>query len=108
MDSNEIDVPFEDIDSFYTDKYGASVLICPKGKFHPITFFSNSIVTINIPDFVEGGDWELKCYHHTQNYQYFLVFYLMNNNPRVFYQNLQEALRQNHAIHKYSDQDLQQ
>ena len=76
------DVDFDKIDSFYY--INDQIRICPKGKFHPITFFNNSIVTINIPDFVEGGDWELKCYHHTQNYQYFLVFYLMNNNPRFF------------------------
>ena len=82
-------VDFDKIDSFYY--FNDQIRICPKGKFHPITIFGNSIQTISISGFVENGDWELKCYLHTQNIQYFLVFYLMNNNPRVFYQNSQDT-----------------
>ncbi len=36
--STTIEVEFDDIDSFYTYKLGADILICPKGKFHPYDF----------------------------------------------------------------------
>lgn len=76
VDSTEIDVPFEDIDSFYTDKYEASVLICPKGKFHPYNFYSKVNIQPPSSNFQEKGNWDLKCYDHFTGH--FLVFYFQN------------------------------
>ena len=38
------EVEFDEIDSHYTDKLGADILICPKGKFHPYDFNNNKYI----------------------------------------------------------------
>ena len=74
-------VTFENIDSFYLNKLGHSIVICPKGKFHPYDFVNN--VDIAPPEFEEDGNWDLKCYSHETGF--FLIFYLMNNNINFYY-----------------------
>ena len=62
--TTEREVPFEDIDSHYSNVYGFNneILICPKGKYHPYKFNANEYY---IPSgFTEVEDWNLKCYDH--------------------------------------------
>ena len=81
VNSNTITVDFDDIDSHYANKLGCDILICPKGKFHPYDFNNNNYITPT--EFVERGDWDLRCYFH--NTGYFLIFYLMNEYKNFFY-----------------------
>ena len=75
-------VPFEDIDSYYPNKLGANVLICPKGKFHPYDFYNNKF--ISPPNqFQETDNWDLKCYSHDTGY--FFIFYANNSEENYFY-----------------------
>ena len=48
VDTTTIEVPFEDIDGHFQNRYGSSVLICPKGKFHPFDFYNkvNKLILI--------------------------------------------------------------
>ena len=74
------EVEFEEIDSVYVNELSCSILICPKGKYHPYNYDNMEFI---IPDeFEENGDWELKCLKH--NTGYFLIFYL-NNGYSSFY-----------------------
>ena len=82
-------VDFDKIDSFYYFNSN-SIIVCPKGKYHPLNYFTYSLNSMNIPNFQEKGDLELKCYYHqSQNFQYLLVFYLMNSDYHFSYKNLQ-------------------
>ena len=73
--SSTKEVPFEDIESHYANKYGVTgALICPKGKFHPYIF--NDGTDFKADDFSIKKDWDLKCYDH--NTDHFLIFYLPN------------------------------
>ena len=56
-------VDFDKIDSFYYFNSN-SIIVCPKGKYHPLRYFCNNLQSVNIPYFQEKGDWELKCYYH--------------------------------------------
>ena len=81
IDSTTQEVEFDDIDSHYTSKLGCTILICPRGKFHPYNFTSNSYV---IPSgFSDTGGWDLRCYDHYTGY--FYMFYLLNNGNNFFY-----------------------
>jgi len=75
------EVDFEDIGSHYKNQLGVDIVVCPRGKFHPYDFKSNSFIA---PDdnFEEKGDWDLSCYDH--NSKHFLIFYL-NNEDYNFY-----------------------
>ena len=76
-----IEVPFDYIGSYYYNLLGCDILICPKGKFRPYIFTNNQSI---IPSyFEESGDWELKCYKHEAGH--FLIFYLMNDGQKNFY-----------------------
>ena len=77
------EVDFEDIESHYPNKLGVNVVVCPRGKFHPYNFDSNSYIT---PDdsFEDKGDWDLSCYYHKSNH--FLIFYLNNANFNFYSQ----------------------
>ena len=81
VNSNTIEVDFEGIDSQFTNKLGCSILICPKGKFHPYDFINRRFITP--PSFEEKGDWDLRCYDHFTGF--FLIFYLMNNGKNFDY-----------------------
>ena len=81
VNSNTIEVDFEDIDSHYTNKLGCDILICPKGKFHPYDFINRTFITP--PSFEEKGDWDLRCYDHYTGF--FLIFYLMNEGENFYY-----------------------
>lgn len=85
------EVNFDRIESFYylMDK----VIVCPKGKFHPIFFYENKYSHFNITNFEEKGDWELKCYYHLVGF--FLVFYLNNANNGLYYKNIYQGLQPN-------------
>ena len=74
------EVDFDDIDSQYTNKLGISILICPRGKFHPYNFNDDSYLTPS--GFTDSGDWDLRCYDHYQGY--FLVFYLSKNGNNFY------------------------
>ena len=75
------EVDFDDIDSHYTNKLGKTIIICPKGKFHPYDFNDNNYI---IPSgFEDRGGWDLRCYDH--NTGFFLIFYLMNEGKNAFY-----------------------
>ena len=74
-------VNFESIESFYY--LNNKAIICPKGKYHPLTFNAGSYTEINVGNNFEiKGDWELKCYHHYNGYLF--VFYLMNKEIQFF------------------------
>ena len=78
-------VPWEDIESAYTDK-NDKYYICPKGKFH--LFFYDKINNIKkeiIPTgFIDNGKgWELKCYYQI-DLRYIFIGYLNYNSS--FYQ----------------------
>ena len=75
------EVPFEDIYNSFKDTLGCTLLICPKGKFHPYDFYNNRNITP--PDFKEKGDWDLSCFYHlTLN---FLIIYSHNKNKHFYY-----------------------
>ena len=74
------EVEFEEIDSVYVNELDCSILICPKGKYHPYNFAGDEFI---VPDgFKENDDWELKCFKHDTGF--FLVFYLNNNRYSFF------------------------
>ena len=87
MDSGEaIPVDFENIESFY--KINNNVyIVCPKDK-HQLYDATNKQY-FEPKDFVEKGNWDLKCYKH--NTGYFLVFYFMNGEKQYFYAKLSES-----------------
>ena len=77
------EVEFEDIDSFYINKIGCDLLICPKGKFHPYNFYDHLYMSPQEFDENENENWELKCYNH--GLSYFLIFYLMKSGYSLYY-----------------------
>ena len=78
-DGNEIEVGFENIESFY---YLNKIhIICPRGKYQP--YDATNKKNFSLSDFEEKGNWDLKCYKHNTNY--FLLFYLMNGYKNFFY-----------------------
>ena len=90
-------VEFEDIDSQYTSKLGCDILICPRGKFHPYNFKSNTYITP--PNFEDKGGWDLRCYNH--NTGYFLVLYLSNKGKNLFYKYGSENIKEISSINTY-------
>ena len=81
VDTQEVE--FEDIDSFYVDKIGCALLICPKGKFHPYNFYNHSYISPREFDENENENWELKCYNHSSGF--FLIFYLMKSGYSLYF-----------------------
>ena len=81
VNSTKRKVNFENIDSFYFNKLGYPIIICPKGKYHPYYFANDTYI---IPDgFQENGNWDLKCYGHDTGF--FLFFYLRNQENNFYY-----------------------
>ena len=77
-DKGEID--FEDATYFYSTVFGASNVVCPRGKFHPYEYDNNN--NVNTLSFTEGGDWDLKCFGHSQGW--FYIFYLNNKKDYLY------------------------
>ena len=74
------EVPFQEIESAYTDKYGR-YFICPKGRHHVYYFYPKGNIRkkeLKHDDFVDEGDWELKCYYQydQKNLKKLFIFYL--------------------------------
>ena len=60
--NNEIyngEVDFDDIGNFF--KFNNEYIICPKGKYHPLSFYNNHYSTLSPNNFQSKGEWELKC-----------------------------------------------
>ena len=72
-------VDFERIESVYWNQLGISIVICPKGSFHPYNFYGGTY----IKPFDSDGNWELSCYYHKTTY--FLVFYAHNGGYNLYY-----------------------
>ena len=90
IDSITKSVDFDDIDSHYVNKLGCSILICPRGKFHPYNFTNDNYI---IPSgFEDKGGWDLRCYDHYQGY--FFVFYLSNNGKNIFFKYDNDEIRE--------------
>ena len=79
-----LEVDYDNIESFH--RFDGGIIICPKGKFHPIYYYiSDGSPGYSSPGpsgFTENGDWELKCFVRNG---YFIVFYLMNGQSHLFY-----------------------
>ncbi len=76
---NEIEVGFENIESFY---YLNKIhIICPRGKYQP--YDATNKQNFSLSKFEEKGNWDLKCYKH--NTDYLLLFYLMNGDRNFFF-----------------------
>ena len=76
-------VIWEDIESFYNiegNKY-----ICPKGSYYIQIFSNGKFEDFKPANFDINGNWELKCYYHTNRY---LAFALLNNHNEIFGFNL--------------------
>ena len=55
------EVLFDKIDNYY--RFNDKIIICPKGKYHPILFNDNFLSTNN-DTLKEIDDWELQCFKH--------------------------------------------
>ena len=76
------EVAFEGFCFAHKNKLGCSILVCPKGKFHPYDFNNNKY--INPPaGFEEKGKWDLRCYYSGSVY---MLFFLNNGNKNFYYQ----------------------
>ena len=77
------DAPWEDIESAYIkDK---KIYFCPKGKYHAYIYDIDTKENRELvpKDFIENGDWELKCYYQ-HDLGYIFVSYL--NSDKHLYQ----------------------
>ena len=99
------EVEFDDIDSHYKNKFGCTYLICPRGKFHPYDFNSNSHIIP--PNFKDKGGWDLRCFDHETGY--FLVFYLSNFGKNFFFKYYDDEVKEcghiDTAIYDYRLED---
>ena len=75
------EVFFDLINNYY--RFDGKIIICPKGKNHPIlindNFLSNYENSLN-----ENGDWELQCVINPEQ-NYFIIFYLMKGKYYYFF-----------------------
>ena len=78
-DSTTKVVYFEGIESLYWNQLGVSIVICPKGSFHPYSFYEGTY----IKPFESDGNWELSCYYHKTGY--FLMLYAHNGDNSLYY-----------------------
>ena len=60
------EVDFDNIQNYF--HFENDNIICPKGKYQPTYFYDNQYSTLNLANFHENGDWELKCISHEQGY----------------------------------------
>ena len=78
--NNKGEVDFEDATYFSSTVFGANNVICPRGKFHPYEYSTNN--NINTLSFNEEGDWDLKCFGHSNGW--FFIFYLNNKKENLY------------------------
>ena len=102
--NSDEEVNFENINSTFNEKYGASsYLICPKGKFHPYDYQGKKEVKNS--QFTEYGNWDLKCIDHKNGY--FLIFYLNNKGSNfISYKNSKKEYLSNYFGDELYDLDL--
>ena len=78
--NDENEVEFEDIGNIY-NIINNKIIICPRGKYHPIEYSNN--LKEKIPNnFKENGNWDLKCYQNKENE--IQVIYLMNGKNTLY------------------------
>ena len=77
-DKGEVD--FEDATYFSSTVFGVNNVICPRGKFHPYEYGTDN--NVNSLSFTGGGDWDLKCFGHSNGW--FYIFYLNNKKDNLF------------------------
>jgi len=71
INTKTIEVDFDNIGFFHDYPYGVGYILCPKGKFHPFNFNNNKSI---IPEnFVEKGNWDLKCQSFLNDYFSFII-----------------------------------
>ena len=63
--------------------YDSKIFICPKGKNHMHLYYENRLIEKKYYDFIDIGDWELKCYLQTIKY-YIFIAYLKYNIMDVY------------------------
>ena len=90
------EVNFDKIQNYF--HFENDNIICPKGKYHPHYFYNNKNSTLNLANFHENGDWELKCISHEQGY--ILVFYLMNGSTHFFYRKAWDSTWNDKVLHQ--------
>ena len=80
----EQEVSFNDIHSHHTNQLKNNLIICPKGKFHPYYFNDNYNYKgfLIPPNFIEFGDWDLRCFKHITGH--FLIFYRFNSYKNLY------------------------
>ena len=71
-------VSYESIESLY--KKDGKKILCPKGKYDPVNLETNSEIKNYNKD--EDGDFELKCYLHSEGY--FFVYYFRNGENQTY------------------------
>ena len=76
----EINVQFEDIGSVHilNDK----IIICPRGKYHPVEYYNGDLKEIIPLKFIENGNWDLKCKFDENDK--LKLFYLMNGKNSIY------------------------
>ena len=75
-----LEVDYDQIGSYH--RFESDNIICPKGKYHPIYYYSGGYSSPGPSGFTENGDWDLKCFVRNGN---FIVFYLMNGSANIFF-----------------------
>ena len=91
----ELEVKFDNIGSFYT--VNNKIIICPRGKYHPIEYYNNNLNEIIPLNFEENGNWDLKCNMNGEDK--FEIFYLMNRKYSIYtYVNNQFILDEKNSI----------
>ena len=94
------EVDFDQIDSIF--RIGDDNIVCPKGKFQPHNYYiendERKYSTLSLTDFVEKGDWKLKCFYHPVGF--FIVFYLMNGSgSQLFFKQLSTGTWDKRTFH---------
>ena len=78
-------VDFENIHSYYPNQLNTSLIICPKGKFHPYDFDSGNFIIHS--DFESSDNWDLRCFLHDTGYFFVLYGYGEKENFFSSYNN---------------------
>ena len=74
------EVEFNEIESIYN--IDEKIIICPKGKYHPIEYYKNNLEEKIPLSFKENGNWNLKCYQSEVGK--IQAYYLMNGKTIIY------------------------
>ena len=74
------EVEFNEIESIYN--IDEKIIICPKGKYHPIEYYKNNFEEKIPLNFKENGNWNLKCYQSEVGK--IQAYYLMNGKNILY------------------------